>query len=131
MIANMSDDDFWKMKYGNKGTLSAALTQDEIKKYYDGLNKKYKEDEQEEDLEDVVNKPKHYALWPEYSIEVRDLMKLLADQLDEKGYSGLLISDYIQAMQYLLRWHNKNGAEDIKKSVWYLNKMLEQLGDVE
>lgn len=80
---------------------------------------------------DNVNKPKHYMLWPEYSIEVRDLMKLLAEQLDEKNYSGLLISDYIQAMQYMLRWHNKNGVEDIKKSVWYLNKMLEQLGDVE
>lgn len=41
MIANMSDDDFWKMKYGNKGAFSVALTEDEIKKYYDGLNKKY------------------------------------------------------------------------------------------
>lgn len=76
---------------------------------------------------DTVNKPKHYMLFPEHNIEVRDLMKLLAAQLDYEGYSAMLISDYIQAMQYLLRWHNKNGVEDIKKAKWYLDKIIEEL----
>lgn len=76
---------------------------------------------------DNVNKPKHYMLFPEHNIEVRDLMKLLADQLDYEGYSAMLISDYIQAMQYLLRWHNKNGIEDVRKAKWYLDKIIEEL----
>ena len=76
---------------------------------------------------DPVNKPKHYVLWPEHNLEVRDLMVLLAEQMDFEGYSGILISDYIQMMQYLLRWHKKNGKEDIAKAKFYLEKMLEQL----
>lgn len=105
---------------------------DSLEKYYQSIAEKYPEDSFDEDYdyyedEDVVNKPKHYMLFPEYGIEVRDLMILLANQLDDNGYSGILISDYIQAMQYLLRWHNKNGIEDIKKAQFYLNKIVEQL----
>lgn len=77
----------------------------------------------------TVTKPKHYMLFPEYDIEVRDLMILLANQMDFEGYSGILISDYVQAMQYLLRWHNKNGVEDIKKAQFYLNKIVEVLDE--
>lgn len=76
---------------------------------------------------DSVEKPKHYMLFPEKDIEVRDLMKVLADQLDEQGYSGMVVSDYIQMLQYLLRWHNKNGLEDLEKAQWYLSKIIEQV----
>lgn len=79
------------------------------------------------DLHDPVNKPKHYVLIPEKGIEVRDLMKVLADQLDEKYYHGMLVSDYVQMMQYLLRWHRKNGLEDLEKAQWYLSKIIEQV----
>lgn len=76
---------------------------------------------------DPVNKPKHYMLIPEKDIEVRDLMKVLADQLDEEYWRGMLVSDYIQMMQYLLRWHRKNGLEDLEKAQWYLSKIIEQV----
>ena len=76
---------------------------------------------------DPVNKPKHYMLFHEKDIEVRDLMKVLADQLDEEYWHGMLISDYIQMMQYLLRWHRKNGLEDLEKAQWYLSKIIEQV----
>ena len=76
---------------------------------------------------DPVNKPSHYMLFPEKGIEVRDLMKVLADQLDMEYYNGMLISDYIQMMQYLLRWHKKNGLEDLEKAQWYLSKIIEQV----
>ena len=76
---------------------------------------------------DPVNKPKHYMLFPEKDIEVRDLMKVLAGQLDEECYNGMLISDYVQMMQYLLRWHRKNGLEDLEKAQWYLSKIIEQV----
>ena len=75
---------------------------------------------------DPVNKPNHYMLFPEKDIEVRDLMKVLAGQLDEE-YHGMLVSDYIQMMQYLLRWHRKNGLEDLEKAHWYLSKIIEQV----
>lgn len=76
---------------------------------------------------DSVNKPKHYMLFPEKDIEVRDLMKVLADQLDEEYWHGMLVSDYVQMMQYLLRWHRKNGLEDLEKAQWYLSKIIEQV----
>lgn len=103
-----------------------------VNTYIRKINEKYEVDCQGDDkykIEeyDNVNKPKHYMLFPEHNIEVRDLMKLLADQLDYEGYSAMLISDYIQAMQYLLRWHNKNGAEDVRKAKWYLDKVIEEL----
>ena len=79
------------------------------------------------ELFDSVSKPKHYMLFPEKDIEVRDLMKVLSEQLDDEGFSGMLVSDYIQMMQYLLRWHNKNGVEDLEKAQWYLSKIIEVL----
>lgn len=111
---------------------SGVRLKEDQESYIQAIQKKYPEDSFDEDYdyyedEDVVNKPKHYMLFPEYGIEVRDLMILLANQLDGMGYSGILVSDYIQAMQYLLRWHNKNGLEDLKKSLFYLNKIVEQL----
>jgi len=76
---------------------------------------------------DPINKPNHYMLFPEKGIEVRDLMKVLADQLDMEYWHGMLVSDYVQMMQYLLRWHRKNGLEDLEKAQWYLSKIIEQV----
>lgn len=73
----------------------------------------------------TVTKPKHYMLFEDKNIEVRDLMRLLATRLQTAGYSAMFISDYVQAMQYMLRFDQKNGKEDISKAVWYFNKMLE------
>ncbi len=113
-----SDGSITTEDYDNK--YDGIRLKEDQESYIQAIQAKYPE-------EDVVNNPKHYSLFPEYDIEVRDLMILLANQLDDKGYSGILISDYIQAMQYLLRWHNKNGIEDVKKSLFYLNKIVEQL----
>ena len=32
------------------------------------------------------------------------------------------------AWKYIWRWKNKNGAEDLKKAEWYLNKAKELIG---
>ena len=29
------------------------------------------------------------------------------------------------ALKYICHWKNKNGIEDIKKAIWYLNKLIE------
>lgn len=81
----------------------------------------------EQQQEDVVNEPKHYQMNIKgYDIEVRDVCKFLANRLSEKGYSGMFISDYIQMIQYLLRFHSKNGEEDLRKASWYLERLIEE-----
>ena len=78
---------------------------------------------------DVVSKPKHYMLFEDKGIEVRDVIEKLLDKLAEnpKGefYSYQFAADYVQLMQYLMRFMDKNGVEDLKKARWYLDKMIE------
>ena len=78
---------------------------------------------------DVVRKPKHYMLFEEEGIEVRDVIGKLTEKLAEnvKGefYSYQFAADYVQLMQYLMRFMDKNGKEDLEKARWYLDKMIE------
>jgi hypothetical protein len=76
-----------------------------------------------EDPYDVVDKPKHYMLFEEEGIEVRDVLKKLSNKL--KHFSPMFIADYVQMMQYGMRFMDKNGLEDLKKQRWYLDKMIE------
>lgn len=83
---------------------------------------------------DTVNKPKHYMLFPEYGIEVRDVMIALVKKIEHSDVipsDGMFISDYVQLMQYLMRFMDKNGFEDLEKSAWYLNKMIESIESLE
>lgn len=79
------------------------------------------------EVEGTAVNPSHYDLFPEYGIQVREVIGVLCDKLDKQGYSGLLVSDYVQAMQYFMRWMEKNGEEDIAKGIWFMNKIIEQL----
>lgn len=81
---------------------------------------------------DTVNKPKHYMLFEKEGIEVRDVIEKLVlklkrsdlrDPLWEKG--ALFEADYVQLMQYVMRFMDKNGVEDLKKARWYLDKMID------
>jgi hypothetical protein len=78
---------------------------------------------------DVISKPKHYMLFDDKGIEVRDVIEKLVDKCYSDGLatqgSSLFISDYVQLMQYLMRFMDKNGVEDLKKARWYLDKMIE------
>jgi len=88
---------------------------------------------------DVISKPKHYMLFDadyvnstaylKEGIEVRDVLEKLCDKLQHTlpypGNSSLFESDYVQLMQYLMRFMDKNGVEDLKKARWYLDKMIE------
>jgi len=77
---------------------------------------------------DTINKPKHYMLFEDKNIEVRDVIEKLVDKCYSDGLAtqghSLFISDYVQLMQYLMRFMNKNGVEDLKKARWYLDKMI-------
>ena len=76
---------------------------------------------------DSVQKPKHYMLIPDQYIEVRDVCKAMSEKISSKGYSAMLVSDYVQMLQYLLRWQDKNGLEDLEKAEWYLKQIIKSL----
>lgn len=74
---------------------------------------------------DIVSKPKHYMLFEDLQIEVRDVIEKLVYKIRAKpAMTGLFESDYVQMMQYLMRFMDKNGVEDLKKARWYLDKMI-------
>ena len=94
----------------------------EIEEYMAGLNGTTKMD-----IYDTVSKPKHYMLFEDKNIEVRDVIEKLAWKLYQSGKCSevpLFISDYVQLMQYLMRFMDKNGKEDLEKARWYLDKMI-------
>jgi hypothetical protein len=78
---------------------------------------------------DTVNNPKHYVLFPVEGIEVRDVIEKLVTKMwlsPTLIKSGVMqYADYVQLMQYLMRFMDKNGVEDLKKARWYLDKMIE------
>ena len=76
---------------------------------------------------DTVNQPKHYMLFEEQGIEVRDVIEKLVNKFppETHSYGGLTVSDYVQMMQYLMRFMDKNGLEDLKKARWYLDKLID------
>lgn len=67
---------------------------------------------------DKVNHPKHYN---STSIETIDLIKGAMSQYQFHGYlQGNII-------KYICRYREKNGLEDLEKSRWYLNKLIEDI----
>ena len=73
----------------------------------------------------VISKPKHYMLFEDKNIEVRDVIAKLVSKLQVDKDSGMFVADYVQLLQYIMRFMDKNGVEDLKKARWYLDKMIE------
>lgn len=71
---------------------------------------------------DVINHPSHYT---QGGIECIDAMK------SAFGAAQLAVYCKIAAFKYIWRCEYKNGAEDVKKAIWYLNKFLELKGDAD
>lgn len=72
----------------------------------------------EENAHDAVNHPSHYC---QDGIECIDVIKATT-----KGLSAFDAFCQGNAMKYLFRWQFKNGAEDLKKARWYIDKLLEK-----
>lgn len=64
---------------------------------------------------DIVNHPPHYT---QGDIECIDAMKAAF------GADELAVYCKIAAFKYIWRCEHKNGLEDVKKAVWYLNKYI-------
>lgn len=78
-------------------------------------------------MNDTVNKPKHYLLMD--NLEVRDVLAALMHKIrinyESLPPNVLFESDYVQMMQYLMRFMDKNGKEDLEKGRWFLNKLID------
>lgn len=65
-----------------------------------------------------VNHPEHYN---KSSLEAIDVIEAFTEDL--YGIEAFCIGN---AIKYLCRWSYKNGVEDLKKAVWYINKVIEE-----
>lgn len=114
------------MKYGN------AEEFDEWKRfaepfvpYGDSMikSKKYADTDEYSDYESedkMVSHPSHYQ--SKNGIEVIDVIKAFTDGLE--GIEAVCAGN---AIKYLCRWNKKNGIQDLEKSIWYIQKLINVL----
>lgn len=125
---------FWGNSYtsNNKTDYEAMKEQLEINKEYEATveaAKKWYENRITSTIApdyDKVNKPKHYMLFEDLGIEVRDVIAKLIRKIEDSEFifDGVDYADYTQMMQYLMRFMDKGGVEDMKKARFYLNALI-------
>lgn len=71
-------------------------------------------------MSDNVNHPSHYC---QGGIECIDAIEAAT-----AGLEGIEAVCTGNAIKYMWRWKHKNGAEDIKKAIWYLERLLSLSG---
>lgn len=79
--------------------------------------------EPKEDKKDMVNHPPHYNVG---GFKVIDIIQAFTQDLN-----GIAAVDTGNAIKYILRWHNKNGVEDLKKARWYIDHLIKKLEEWE
>ncbi len=70
-------------------------------------------------MSDKINHPTHYT---QGDIECIDAIK--AATVNKKGVEAVCAGNIIK---YVWRYESKNGAEDIKKLIWYANELLKEV----
>jgi hypothetical protein len=70
-------------------------------------------------MNDNVNHPHHYQ--SNNGLEVIDAIEAFTEDL--VGMEAVCTAN---ALKYICRWKKKNGVEDLKKAIWYLNKLIEK-----
>lgn len=74
-------------------------------------------------MRDNVNHPAHYT---QGGIECIEAIKAAT-----VGLEGIEAVCTGNAIKYLWRWKQKNGTEDLKKAIWYINKLIEEIEEKE
>lgn len=72
-------------------------------------------------MADMVNHPSHYT---QGGIECIDALKAATERL-----TGIEAVCTANAIKYLWRWKDKNGAEDLSKAIWYINRLKEEIAN--
>jgi len=70
------------------------------------------------EFKDMVNSPSHYT---QGNIECIEAIAEVVKHLD--GMEAMCTGN---AIKYLWRWKHKNGTEDLKKAVWYIQRMIDE-----
>ncbi|QFS86602.1 MULTISPECIES: DUF3310 domain-containing protein [unclassified Marinobacter] len=80
------------------------------------------------EADDAVNNPKHYQLLP--GVEVIDVRDVLLNKITTTGFMNHRQSDYwSRSWEYLTRCMEKGGVEDLKKSRFYLERLIQDMED--
>lgn len=66
---------------------------------------------------DNINSPLHYMM------NGRETIETIKDVTSE-GFEGYLVGNIVK---YISRYKYKNGAEDLNKAAWYLNKLITEV----
>lgn len=74
--------------------------------------------------ENRVNHPYHYA--GAGGLEAIDVISAFTADLQ-----GLIAFDIGNAIKYICRFSKKNGVEDLKKAIWYLNDAINNYSEKE
>jgi len=71
------------------------------------------------EIKDNVNHPSHYTSG---SIECIDALKAAT-----VGLEGIEAVCTANAIKYLWRWKRKNGGEDLRKAIWYIENLIKEV----
>lgn len=71
-------------------------------------------------LTDAVNNPEHYN---QYLVPVVEMTDSVLATIKDPVYAAYFKTIY----EYVSRAHLKNGAEDIKKAQWWLNRLVDKI----
>ena len=71
-------------------------------------------------MSDNVNHPAHYT---KGGIECIEAIKEATGELT--GIEAICTGN---AIKYLWRWKHKNGVEDLKKAIWYIQRLIDEQG---
>jgi len=88
-----------------------------------------KENTEETQKPDMIVSPKHYQLFPEFTLEIKDINKRILDNMEESGFDITLYEAgwYQQSMQYFERFYLKNGIEDLKKGIQTMQFVIDSM----
>ena len=88
-----------------------------------------KEENEETQKPDMVVSPKHYQLFSEFNLEIKDINKRILDNMEESGFDITLYEAgwYQQSMQYFERFYLKNGIEDLKKGIQTMQFVIDSM----
>lgn len=68
-----------------------------------------------------MNHPSHYI--SDAGLETIDVIEAFT-----KDLVGMEAVCTANALKYICRWKNKNGIEDVKKAIWYLERLVSYSG---
>ena len=72
----------------------------------------------------MVEHPSHYI--SETGLETIDVIEAFTFDL-----KGIEATDTGNIIKYICRWKQKNGLQDLKKAMWYLNHLINHVEKIE